>query len=205
MPQDVAEVLDLKREWKDLYTARRKPDIIEVPERRGLAVEERRLPGADTIGPMFTALYHVAYTMKFAIKKGRGVNYQVMAPEAIYRTADFDPRVTEWRWQAAVAIPSIVTPSDLKGAVAAVRAKHGDVPLLDQVKIVKLPAGTQGRILHVGPYDQEQETIARLQAFVQEQGYRLGSRHIEVYLSDPARVPPERIRTVIRYPLLKRR
>ena len=95
--------------------------------------------------------------------------------------------------------------ADLKAAVAAVRAKHGDLPLLDRVKLVKLPAGTQGRILHVGPYDAEQDTIAKLQAFVQGEGYRLGARHIEVYLSDPQKVAPERIRTVIRYPLVKRR
>ena len=204
MPASTLPALDLKTEWKALYTARRKPDIIEVPARRGLAVEERRLPGAETIGPMFSALYPVAYSMKFAIKKARGVNYPVMPPEAIYRVADFDPRVTEWRWQAAVAVPDIVTAADLRAAIAAVRGKHPDLPLLDRVKLVKLPAGTQARILHVGPYDAEQETIARLQAFVQEQGYRLGSRHIEVYLNDPARVPPEKIRTVIRYPLLKR-
>ena len=205
MPAPTLETIDLKREWKALYTARQKPDIIEVPERRALAIEESRQPGAETIGPMFGVLYPVAYTMKFAIKKARGINYPVMAPEAIYRTADFDPRVTEWKWQAAVAVPDIVTAADLKAAVAAVRAKHGDLPLLDRVKLVKLPAGTQGRILHVGPYDAEQDTIAKLQAFVQGEGYRLGARHIEVYLSDPQKVAPERIRTVIRYPLVKRR
>lgn len=197
------ERLNLRKDWAPLFTARRKPDLIEVPARHAIGIVETRLPGAETMGPIFATLYPVAYTLKFATKAEQAVDYPVLPPEAVFRIADFK-KTEGWRWMACIAVPDVIDAAALRRAVKAVRAKHPETPLLDRVKLVSLPAGTQARILHVGAYDAEQPTIDRLMAFVQEAGYRPGRQHIEVYLSDPGRVPPERTRTVIRIPVTER-
>lgn len=189
--------LELKKQWAGLYTARKQPDLIEVPERRGIAIVETGAPGAETMGPIFATLYPVAYTLKFATKAEQAVDYPVLPPEAVFRIADFK-KTEGWRWMACIAVPDVIDAAALRRSVKAVRAKHPETPLLDRVKLVSLPAGTQARILHVGAYDAEQPTVDRLLTFVREEGYRPGRAHIEVYLSDPARVAPERTRTVIR-------
>lgn len=195
------DAIDLRRQWKALYTARKKPDLIEVPPRHGVAITQTVAPGADSMPPVFSALYPVAYTLKFAIKAELGVSYPVMAPEVAFCL----PLGDSWEWTAAVAVPEVVTAAMVRKAVAAVREKHPDLALLDQVKLQSLPSGTHARIMHIGAYGEEQPTVDRLLAFINESGLRAGNHHIEVYLSDPGRVPPERTRTVIRYPVLKAR
>ncbi len=195
--------LDLKKDWAPLYTARKKPDVIEVPARRAIAITETLPPGADTMAPIFATIYPVAYTLKFATKAQGALDYPVLPPEATFRVSDFS-KDRDWRWTVAIAVPDAINAAALRRAVTAVRERHPETPLLDRVKLAVLPAGTQARILHVGAYDAEQPTIDRLVAFVREAGYRPGSRHIEVYLSDPARVPEERMRTVIRMSVTRR-
>lgn len=126
----------------------------------------------------------------------------MLPPEAVFRVADF--KSNHWRWSAAIAVPDAVDSAAVRRAIRAVRERHPETPLLDRVKLTAQPSGAQARIMHVGPYDQEQPTVGRLLAFVREAGYRPGRHHIEVYLSDPARVPPDRTRTVIRMPVVAR-
>jgi hypothetical protein len=193
------DTIDLRREWKALYTARQKPDFVDVPPRRGILIRQTVPPGAETMGPVFRALYPVAYALKLAVKAEQEMDYPVLAPEVAFRL----PLGAEWEWTAAIAVPEVVTPAMVRRAVAAVREKHPEFALLDELKLRKLPAGTQARIMHIGAYGDEQPTVDRLLAFISESGLRPGRHHIEVYLSDPSRVPPERTRTVIRYPILK--
>lgn len=195
--------LSLRKDWAPLFTARQKPDLIEVPARHAIGIVETRPPGAETMGPIFAALYPVAYTLKFATKAEQAVDYPVLPPEAVFRTADFK-KTEGWRWMAGIAVPDVIDAAAVRRAVKAVRTKHPETPLLDRVKLVSLPAGTQARILHLGAYDAEQPTIDRLMAFVREAGYRPGRHHIEVYLSDPGRVPVERTRTAIRIQVVPR-
>jgi len=197
------ERLNLRKDWAAVYTARKKPDLIEVPARHAIAIAETRPPGAETMGPIFATLYPVAYTLKFAIRAERSVDYPVLPPEAVFRVADFQ-KDEGWRWTAAIAVPDVVDAAAVRRAIKAVRERHPETPLLDRVRLVALSAGTQARIMHVGAYDAEQPTVDRLRAFVREAGYRPGRSHIEVYLSDPARVSPERTRTVIRVPVTSR-
>ncbi len=126
----------------------------------------------------------------------------MLPPEAVFRVADF--KSNNWRWSAAIAVPDAVDSAAVRGAVRAVRERHPETPLLDRVKLTAQPSGTQARIMHVGPYDQEQPTVDRLLAFVREAGYRPGRHHIEVYLSDPARVSRDRTQTVSRMSLTRR-
>ena len=197
------ERIALKSYWATLYTARRKPDLVEVPERHAIAIVETGAPGAETMGPVFATLYPVAYALKFAIRAEQAVDYPVLAPEAVFRAADFK-KTEGWRWTAGIAVPEVVDAGALRRAIRSARERHPETPLLDRVKLATLPSGMQARIMHVGPYDTEQPTIDRLTAFVREAGYRPGRWHIEVYLSDPGRVAPERIRTVIRMSISER-
>ena len=197
------ERLNLRKDWAPLFTARKKPDLIEVPARRAIGIVETRPPGAETMGPIFATLYPVAYTLKYAIRAEQAVDFPVLAPEVVFRVADFK-KTEGWRWTAGIAVPDFVDAAALRRAVRVVRERHPETPLLDRVKLATLPSGLQARIMHVGPYDAEQPTIDRLTAFVHEEGYRPGRTHIEVYLSDPGRVPPERTRTVIRMSVSER-
>jgi len=194
------ERLDLRREWKSLYTAGKRPDLVEVPPRQAISITQTGLPGADTMGPLFQALYPVAYSLKFALKAQRAIDYPVLPAEATFRMSDFT-RTEGWRWIVSIAVPDIVDAAAVRQAVRHARDR-ADIPLLNRVQLRPLATGLHARILHVGPYDAEQPTVDRVLEFIRAQGLRPGRTHTEIYLSDPARVPPERTRTVIRIPAI---
>lgn len=82
------EQLDLRRAWRDLYTARQKPDLVQVPDRQALTIAHTGEPGTESMTPVFSALYPIAYTLKFAVRAERDVNYPVLPPEGFFRAAD---------------------------------------------------------------------------------------------------------------------
>ena len=121
------ERLDLKKEWAPLYTARKKPDLIEVPSHHAITIKETLPPGAETIAPSSRNRWMVAYTLKFATKAEGALDYPVLPPEAVFRVADF-AKGEGWRWTAAVAVPDAIDAGALRRAVKAVRGKHPETP-----------------------------------------------------------------------------
>jgi len=199
--------VDLKKEWAALYTATRKPALVCVPEGNFLVVHGQGDPNASDAYPnAIQALYSLSFTMKFGRKADSDVpDWTVMPLETLWWTEGSDVLVPEdkggWSWTAMILQPSFITAAMVAEAAAAVRRKRGDVPALGDAKLERFDEGLCAQVLHVGPYAEETATIERLAEWICAQGYAPRGRHHEIYLSDPNRTKPERLRTIIRQPV----
>jgi len=197
--------IDLKKTLKPFYAAAAaKPAIIDVPPMNVLMVDGTGDPNSPAFQEAVGSLYSIAYTLKFAFKKDKGIDYPVMALEGLW-CAD-DPAVfmsgkrDEWRWTLLIVLPDLVKKKDVAEAVAAVK-KKAKFPRFPEVRFETFAEGRAAQIMHVGPYEAEGPTVERLHRFIEEQGYRLRGRHHEIYLGDPRRSAPEKLRTIIRHPV----
>jgi hypothetical protein len=190
---------------KELFAASSKePSIVDVPALQFLMVDgtgNPNRPGAfqDAI----QALYSLSYGAKFMLKK-TGTEFRVSPLEALWGSpGGLDPsKKSEWRWTAMIMQPAEVTPS----VVEKVRAEAmGKKPLaaLPRVRLERFREGLSAQVMHVGPYGDEAPTILRLHEFIEKHGYRLAGRHHEIYLGDPRRSAPERLKTLIRQPMTR--
>ena len=155
------------------------------------------------------ALYAVAYALKFLLKKEQGIDYAVMPLEGLWWAPDMREFSVEhketWLWTMLIAQPQEVTAALFERAREQVQRKKSS-PALAKLRLEPFQEGLAAQIMHLGPYAAEAPTIARLHAFIREQGYAFdGSRqkHHEIYLSDPRRSAPEKMRTVIRQPMTR--
>lgn len=192
--------IDLKADYKQLYLASTQPTIVEVPELAYLMIDGIGEPGSADFDRALKAIYGIAYGIRFALKPA--ITYSIMPLQARWGTTEADakaPRGT-WQWTLMILQPNLVTPDDLELAIGKVRKNQPDTAA-SGVRLERFAEGRCAQILHVGPYGDETETIRRLLSFVDEAGYEPSGRHHEIYLSDPDRTPPERLRTIIRYPI----
>jgi hypothetical protein len=199
--------IDLKKKLQPLYTASAaRPSIVEVPRMGCLMVDGRGDPDSTGFQEAVGSLYSVAYTIKFAFKKHRGIDYPVMALEGLWSVDDLDDwlhaRREAWKWTLFIVLPDAVTEKDVAPAVSEVR-KKAKLPEFPAIRFEEFAEGTAVQILHVGPYSTERATIDRLHAFAAEQGWRLRGRHHEIYLGDPRRSAPEKLRTILRQPVAR--
>lgn len=202
--------LDYRCELRELYGARRTPTLIEVPELAFLMVDGRGDPGtAPEFRAAIEALYAIAYTIKFTLKRDPdGIDYRVMPLEGLFWVqggSEFPPAdPSDWRWTTMIMQPGPVTAALFDAAVRQAAEKRS-LPALELARFERFHEGPAAQILHVGPYATEQPTIARLRRFIAERGYAPHGAHHEIYLSDPNRTAPERLRTLIRQPVARRR
>jgi hypothetical protein len=204
-----ATKLDMKRDLKPLYAPPIYPVLVQVPELTYLMVDgvipERAAgPGAD---PQFReaigALYGVTYTLKFA-SKAVGRDFVVMPLEGLFWAEGSEDAPPEesgpMRWTMMILEPPWVTQERVGEAAGALadKRKLAQVPTL---RLATLTEGQVAQVLHLGPYAQERPTIERLHDFIAERGLEPREKHHEIYLSDPNRTAPERLKTVIRQPV----
>lgn len=200
--------LDLKRELRELYTATRQPEVIEVPKLAFLMIDGHGDPNtAPEYAEAVQALYTVAYTAKFATKNGPdGVDFTVMPLEGLWWTPDMSTFSTAdksaWDWTMMIAQPDHVTLEVAEQARAAAAAKKG-FAAIDRVRYEHFTEGPAAQVLYFGPYANEGPTIQTLHEFIAEQGHSLAGKHHEIYLSDPRRSAPEKLKTIIRQPILR--
>lgn len=199
------KTIDLKKALKPYYTASAaKPSIIDVPPMKGLMVDGMGDPNGQAFQEAVGSLYSVAYTLKFSFKKDKAVDYPVMALEGLWYAddpADFlSDKRENWKWTLMIVLPGIVTKKDVAQAIETVK-KKAKFPRFPEVRFELFAEGRAAQVMHVGPYAAEGPTIARLHRFVEEQGYKLRGKHHEIYLSDPRRSAPEKLRTIIRHPV----
>lgn len=165
--------------------------FLVVPKHRYLAIEGTAAPGSDEFAAAIGTLYPVAYTLHFALKE-RGIEAPVGAMEGLFRA--------DRSWRLQLPVPEPATEDDIGRAIETVRIKKAPAQL-DRLRVETVDEGESAQILHVGPYEAEEPTIARLRAAIAEHGLRPRGSHHEIYLSDPRRTTPDRIRTVIRQPV----
>jgi hypothetical protein len=203
-----ATKVDFKRELGFLYRPGRDPAIVEVPELSFLMIDGHGDPNVSAeYREAIEALYSVSYTLKFAIKQAPGgIDYAVMPLEGLWWSddaADFlAGNKADWLWTAMILQADEVSAGMVADAIDGARAKRV-LPAADKVRLVRFEEGTSAQLLHIGPYSEEAPNIERLHAFIAAEGYVLRGKHHEIYLGDPRRSAPEKLRTVIRHPVAR--
>jgi hypothetical protein len=199
-----APKLDLYKEHKDEYVTPKRPVLVDVKPARYLTIVGRGGPGGEIFQAKIGALYAVAFTIKMT-RKFAGRDYKVCAPEALWwgtggRPEFFREPRERWNWKLMIRTPEFITKDDLTDAVAKLQTK-GKGPEAAEVRLDTISEGRCVQMLHVGPYDREPETITQMKAFAAANSLCFHGLHHEIYLSDPRRVAPERLRTILRLPV----
>ena len=206
---------DFKKEYRDLYQPKTKPSIVEVPAMRFLAVEGSGDPNEEggEYKRAIELLYGVAYTLKMSYKGGRDIDgfYQYVVPplEGFWwqdgvEGVDYSDKAS-FSWIAVIRVPEFVGDADFVWAVEEATRKKG----LDfsPVRLVEVDEGFCVQCMHLGTYDSEPATVDAMHAFAEEQGYAPDftdvRRHHEIYLSDPRKADPAKMKTVVRHPIRK--
>jgi len=176
--------------------------FLDVPEMRFFVVDGFGAPGTD---PAFQAaiqtVYPAGYTLKYALKRGRHVDVKVGALEALFSVDLAVPvEFRQWFWTVMLPIPGPASDDDIASAIEAVRTKKSP-PSIDALRVERFTEGLAAEVTHVGPYEAEEPTIARLHAAIAAAGCRPSGRHHEIYISDPGRTAPARLKTIIRQPI----
>jgi hypothetical protein len=214
------KTLDLKKQFKHLYMpSAKKVEIIQVPRLQFAmidgAIEKGHGPG-DSPGfqEAVQALYGVSYTLKFTFKKRKTnpIDYPVMALEGLLWLTEgdvFDINIKDnWSYTLMIMQPEIITLEIFEEAREQVRRKKGDSPSLSKLRLESFEEGLCVQVMHIGPYATEPATVERMRAFSEENGYRdavgLGGKHHEIYLGDPRKADPAKLKTVLRHPVEKK-
>jgi hypothetical protein len=197
----------MKRVLKDLYKpSAKQPALVEVPEMGFFMVDGAGDPNtSQEFQDAIQALYGLSFTLKLAMKrKGGQPDYGVMPLEGLWWCGEMEAFSMEardkWRWTLMIAQPPHVTEAIFQEILAEVRRKH-DSPALGKARFEGFHEGLSAQIMHLGPYCDEGPTIEKLHAFIKESGYGRRGRHHEIYLSDPRRSAPEKMKTVLRQPV----
>jgi hypothetical protein len=199
------EKIDYKKIFKEFYNPPKKPVIVDVPEFNFIMIDGRGNPNeAQEYQDVLQALYGISYAIRFKLKKENRVNYKVMPLEGLWYVeggAEFDmTKKDDWSWTSMIMQPEPVTSNDIAEAEIHLKEKKNP-PALSKIRFESLNEGLSVQIMHVGPYSEEQPTIETMHAYVEENGYKLRDKHHEIYLGDPRRTAPEKLRTVIRQPI----
>lgn len=200
--------LDLKKDLKDLYTVSKgKVVAVKVPKLRYLMIDGQGDPNTSKeFADAITALYGLSYTLKFMIKKGpEAIDYGVMPLEALWWADDMNDFLkadkSMWKWTAMILQPNFINKKLVLAAKEELMRKKKDTPTLAKVRLEDMTEGACAQILNIGPYSEEAPNIAKVHAFIHEQGKALRGKHREIYLSDARRTAPEKLRTIIRQPM----
>lgn len=181
--------------------------IVEVPDLQYLMVDGAGDPNTSAaFSDAVATLFPVAYALKFASKRELGRDYVVPPLEGLWWADDMDAFTrardkSRWRWTLMILVPDWIDHDLFASAVGLVAAKDRS-PRLDDLRLEPLSEGRCVQTLHLGPFDEEAEVLARLHhEFIPQHGLRMRGRHHEIYLSDLRRTAPERLRTILRQPV----
>jgi len=199
--------IDFKKELKHLYQpSAKKVQVVDVPPMNFLMIDGHGDPNtAQEYQDAVEALYGVAYKLKFMSKKEEGKDYVVPPLEGLWWAEDMQTFTAQrdksaWDWTMMVMQPDWITLAMVEEAVVQVDQAKG-LPALAKLRFETYHEGLAVQIMHLGSYDDEGPTIASMHAFALENGYALSGKHHEIYLSDPRRVAPEKLKTVLRQPI----
>lgn len=199
--------IDLKRDRKDLYQPGSKEFTeVDVPPMTYLAIDGHGDPNTSRdYSVAVAALHSGAYAIRYALKARTREDFVVGPLEGLWSSPDptvfTDDKKDEWDWTMMIPLPGPVTSNDITEGLTAAARKKPDLPI-SSLKRLELHEGRSLQILHVGPYDAEAATLARLHHEVMPaRGLTWNGPHHEIYLGDPRRVAPEKLRTVLRQPV----
>ena len=212
------KTLDLKKDLKYLYQPpAKKPEILKVPKLQFAmidgAIEKGKEPGnSPAFAEATQTLYVISYTLKFMLKKRKAnaIDYPVMALEGLWGIQDKMVDVAKkdnWSYTLMILQPDVITKDIFAEGLEQVRKKKGDAPALSKLRLGHFEEGLCVQMMHIGPYATEPATIERMRAFALEHGYRdnvgPNGKHHEIYLGDPRKSNPAKLKTMLRHPLEK--
>lgn len=202
------EKIDLVKLHKAEYVKPRQATLVEIAPARYLAIPGRG-PVGEAFGERVGHLYNMAYTVKMASKRS-GLDYKVCPLEARYWCGkkkdpyaflcDDPSDQSKWDWQVMIRTPSEIGEAELETGLETLLGK-GKPEDLREVELIDLEEGVCAQVLHLGPYRESQRSIDLLLELARAEGKSPTGRHHEIYLSDPRRVPEEKLKTILRLPL----
>ena len=205
----MAKTPDEKR-IRELYLpSAREPSLVRVPSMNFLMTDGKGDPSsAESFQEAIGALYGTAYTMKFMYDKGHPIRDARVPPlEGLFWTQGRKLLAPDTHkgtcWTLMLRMPGPVGKRVVSAAIEALKEKK-DPPGLDRLRFGSFSEGLAVQIMHIGPYSAEPPTIERLFEFCRDSGYSPSGRHHEIYHSDPNRTKPEKLKTVIRYPVKRK-
>ena len=201
------EKIDIKKELKSLFSPPKgKFTEVDVPPLRYLMIDGKGDPGkASEYMHAVETLYPVAYTLKFASKKELGKDYTVPPLEGLWWAEDMNAFVAgdrdAWLWTSMIMVPEWVSGDMVSRAIEEVKAKKNPASI-GKIRLETLEEGRSVQIMHIGPYSEEGPTLARLHhEYMPEHGLTFNGKHHEIYLGDPRRTAPEKLKTALRQPV----
>jgi hypothetical protein len=180
------------------------PELVTLPAAKFLVFEGEGAPESAAFQTAVGALYGLAYTLKFENRKAGGADFKVSPLEALWwakgpkSAFDFQktPR-SRWKWKAMIRLPDAITRAQVEAARKVLIAKRGDAGA-SSVTFERIKEGRAVQVLHVGPYATEPASIEKMQALMQSSHLTPRGYHHEIYLGDPRRAKPEKLKTILR-------
>ncbi|UYP44875.1 hypothetical protein NEF87_001160 [Candidatus Lokiarchaeum ossiferum] len=202
---------DYKLKYPEFYKPSSKhPTILEIPKMKFFMIDGKGDPNiSKDYKNAISTLYAVSFTLKMYYKKQpEGQDYVVPPLEGLWYMKDMEKWTMEekrlWNWTMMIRIPDFIGEKYIQYASEQVALKKRDkAPLIDDIRVEIFDERKVVQILYFGPYDEEPPTIKRLHQYAKENNFHLRGHHHEIYLSDPRRTKPEKLKTVIRQPLEK--
>lgn len=196
--------VDLFKLHKTNYIAPKNPQSCHVANAHYLTIEGIGGPGGENFNDAVAALYAVAYTVKMTRKNNNLGDYVICKLEARYWSNNkqclSEQDKSQWRWQLMIRTPSQVSMSDIAQAAKVLTGK-GKTISVNKVKLIEHAFFHCIQMLHIGAYEEENRTIEQMLAFATENKLSPTGEHCEIYISDPRRIPAERLKTIIRMPV----
>lgn len=208
--------IDFKNKYKELYRpSNKKESIVEVPKMNYLMIDGQGDPNnSKEFEAALESLYGISYTLKFMFKdkeKPKGYFEYVVPPlEGLWWMKEGIPKdllmlqqsKENWRWTLMIMLPDFYTSKMIEEAKEILKKKKNPISL-EKLYVQSLEEGLSVQILYIGPYSDEMPTIEKMHDFAFENGFTLRDKHHEIYLSDPRRTAPEKLKTVLRHPLVR--
>jgi hypothetical protein len=204
----IMKKIDLSKEYKRYYTAATQPELVELEAVRYLSITGTGDPGGSQFSEHLSALYSVAYGIKFHAKDA-GMDFVVPKLEALW---DFDeekygavsmeeaprkiPR-SEWNYRLLLRLPDGVAEQTVVRMKERAYEKK-QLSHIQRVELFEMPAKKVVQMLHIGPFEKEIETLKELKQFIDEHQFGKGGLHHEIYLTDYRKTAPEKLRTILR-------
>lgn len=195
--------VDLVKEYKSYYWAGKKPEVVEFGEAKYLTIEGKGEPAGEVFVSKVEAIYPLAYGIKKVCKEQEN-DFGVPKLEGLWWVEGKAPALevprSEWYWKLLIRMPEFVT-SEMMLSVQPEVAKKKKNELIQEISFEKFTEGKCVQIMHIGLYSTEPETINNLMEFMDENRLSVNGLHHEIYLSDPRKTEPSKMKTVIRYPV----
>jgi hypothetical protein len=202
--------LDLTKKYKTYFTAKTKPELVEIEKASFLSICGKGDPSEHAFIERIEALYPVAYALKFEFK-AKDMDFVVSKLEGLWwfdemkypgktiETAIEVPR-SEWEYRLLIRLPDFVTKEDFDKAVDRVFRKKKNL-LVRELEYFTMIEGKSIQMLHVGPYSTESESLKKILKFCDDNSLKRNGQHHEIYLSDFRKTEPDKLKTILREPV----